>query len=124
MPIAYPGINDPIRPLVRTKNGCWYSEAGASVGIDHISHTEAMSHLWAALADYANVDRCSEVVEERGHSSPRLVNDPKSSESVCSLAASLIPTETAQTTALLSLPAYATKSPQLRPAASTVDQVV
>src|SRR6516225_8632966 len=43
------------KPGVRAKNGYWYSEAGG-IGrylgrIDDISHAEAMSRLWAALAD-------------------------------------------------------------------------
>ena len=42
------------RPGVRAKNGYWYSEAGG-VGryfgrVDVISHAEAMSRLWEALA--------------------------------------------------------------------------
>jgi len=49
------------RPGVRAKNGYWYSEAGG-VGryfgrVDVISHAEAMSRLWEALALDASVDR-------------------------------------------------------------------
>jgi hypothetical protein len=70
---------------VRAKNGYWYSEAG---GVSRyfgrvvaISHSEAMSRLWAALANNASVDRwwgqwagrrCSERTNSMPASSPKL----------------------------------------------------